>query len=232
MVVQDSLLFYQLLLPICDVNNYDIVDDPMQNYFSNVETFSARYAFDIRLLGSYGYNFKVPKITKSVKFDGVVICDGVIVGSNGALYRKWKYNGSYFDGEILNRIHLRRWLQIKRVMKLCNNKDAPKRSDTNYVPAYKFDFIYKDIVHKVNSIKKWYELDQSGDETTWGHGGFGDKGSGLPGCITKKPVISKDGHIFTTSDVSRIQPREYVHCHKIHDLFQPKTSTFSTRALI
>ena len=59
MVVQDALFFYHILLPIFDVNNSGIVDDLRQNYFSDVETFSARYAFYIGLLGFYGQNFKV-----------------------------------------------------------------------------------------------------------------------------------------------------------------------------
>ena len=46
MVVQDPILFYQLIVPVCDVNKSCIVDDPRQNNFSDVETFSARYAFE------------------------------------------------------------------------------------------------------------------------------------------------------------------------------------------
>ena len=42
---QDSCeIFYIILsglLPICDVKNSGIVDDPKKNYFSDVETFSA-----------------------------------------------------------------------------------------------------------------------------------------------------------------------------------------------
>ena len=44
-------------------------------------------------------------------------------------------------------------MQIKRVMKLYNNKDAPKHGDTNYDPDYRFEFVYKAIVHNVNAIK-------------------------------------------------------------------------------
>ena len=62
MVVQDALFFYHILLTICDVNNSGIVDNTRKNYFSYVENFSARYTFDIGLLGSYSYNFKVPTI--------------------------------------------------------------------------------------------------------------------------------------------------------------------------
>ena len=138
--MQYSLLVYQILLMICDVNNSGIFDDPRHNYFSNVETFCARYIFGIGLLGSYGHNFKVPKIYELVKFDGVVIYYCLRGGNYGEFYCRWKYNGSGFDKEIPNSINLGRCLQIKCVIKLCNNKDAPKRSGTNYNPAYNIWF--------------------------------------------------------------------------------------------
>ena len=101
-------------------------------------------------------------------------------------------------------------------MKLCNNKDAPKCGDTNYDPVYKFDFIYKAIFHNFNYTTKLADLEQSGYETTWGHGGFGEKGSILIGRIIGKPGISKGGQIVITCDVSRILPQVYGHRHKIH----------------
>ena len=54
MVVQDHLLLYHILPPICDVKKSGIVDDPRYNYFSDVETFPNQYIFDIGLLESYG----------------------------------------------------------------------------------------------------------------------------------------------------------------------------------
>ena len=140
------------------VNNSGIFDYPRHNYFIYVETLSARYAFDIGLLSSYGYNFKVPTIDYLVKFYGVFIRDGVRGGIDGAFYCRWKYNGSDFDEEITSSINLGRWLQIKRVMRLYNNKDVPKRGDTNYNPSYKLDLIYNHIVHNINSITKWATL--------------------------------------------------------------------------
>ena len=116
--MQDYLFFYQLLLQICDVNNYGIVYDTRQNYFSDAETFSACYEFYIGILGSYGHNFKVTNFDELVKFDGVVIHVGVRGLSDGEFYRIWKYNGYGFDEEILNRINIGCWLQIKRVIKL------------------------------------------------------------------------------------------------------------------
>ena len=110
-----------------------------------------------------------------VKFDGVVICHRVRGGSDGAFYCIWQYNGSGFDEEISNSINIGRWSQIKCVMKLCNNKDAPKNGDTNYKPDYKFGLIYKAIVYNITDITKWADIEQSGDETTWGHCGFSEK---------------------------------------------------------
>ena len=90
------------------------------------------------------------------------------------------------------------------VVPLVTTKDAPKSGDTNYKPDYKFDLIYKAIFRNVNTIIKWSDLDQSGDKTTWGHGGFDEKGSGLTGRITGKPGISKSGQIILTSLVITI----------------------------
>ena len=101
-----------------------IVDDPRQNYFIDVETFSNRYVFDIGFLGSYGHNFKVLTIDELLQINGVVIHDRVREGSDSALYHIWQYNGSYFDEEISNSIDLRSWLHIKLVIKLCNNKNV------------------------------------------------------------------------------------------------------------
>ena len=106
MVVQGDILFYQLLPLICDVSNSGIVDDPIHNYFSDAETFSACYEFYIGILGSYGHNFKVTNFDELVKFDGVVIHVGVRGVSDGEFYRIWKYNGYGFDEEILNRINI------------------------------------------------------------------------------------------------------------------------------
>ena len=72
--------------------------------------------------------------------------------------------------------------------------------------------------YNANAITKWAELEKSCDETTWVHGGFGEKGSGLTGRITGKPGISKGGQIVITSDVSRIRPLVYVHRHNFHKL--------------
>ena len=142
------------------------------------------------------------KIDKLVHFDVVVVRDGVIVGSNGGIYRRWMY-GADFDSFVSVSIPYSRWLAVKRVIKLCNNDTAPKRGEAGYNPAYKLDMIYNTIIKNTNAITDAADLDQCGDETTCGHGGYGEAGTGLVGRIMGKPGISKVGHIVITSYVNR-----------------------------
>ena len=53
----DCLFFYQLLLPICNVEESGVEDDPRMLYYSEVENCSNLYAIQIGLGGSYGHSF-------------------------------------------------------------------------------------------------------------------------------------------------------------------------------
>ena len=66
--------------------------------------------------------------------------DGVHGGSVGVMYWKW-VEGSDYDEVIVESINHLRWLQIKRTVKLNNNANLPKRGETGYDPAYKFDLL-------------------------------------------------------------------------------------------
>jgi hypothetical protein len=211
----DALFFYQLLLPICDPTKSGIKGDPRKAFYSKVEGFTNSYAYSIGLGGAYGHRFKSIDLHELVHFDGVVVRDGVRGGSNGALYRRWM-EGADRDELIVESIHHCRWLQIKRVIKLCNNETAPKRGEPGYNPAYKYDMLYDVLIENLNAITEEAELDLCGDETTWGHGGFGEAGSGLIGRIINKPGVTKGGQIVMISDVHRIRPRAFLHRHKLH----------------
>ena len=215
MEIGDALFFYQLLLPMCDPAQSGIDGDPRKAFYSKVEGFTNSYAYSIGLGGSYGHKFKPVDLDELVRFDGVVVRDGVRGGSNGALYRRWA-DGADHDEFTRESIRHCRWLQIKRVIKLCNNETAPKRGEPGYDPAYKYDMIYDTLIENLNAITEEAELDLCGDETTWGHGGFGESGSGLIGRIINKPGITKGGQIVMVSDVNRIRPRAYMHRHKLH----------------
>ena len=124
------------------------------------------YAYSISLGGSYGHKFKRVELHELVRFDGVVVKDGVCGGSVGAMYRRWVDGRDYYE-VIEDSINHSQWLQIKRTVKLNMNSTCPKRGEPGYDPAYKFDFIYKTLVHNVNCTSKHAESNQCGDETTW-----------------------------------------------------------------
>ena len=102
-----------------------------------------------------------------------IVCDGVKGCSGGAIYCRWMPGSDYDDNIYQSQTH-RRWLQIKRVKKLCFNNLAAKKGEDGYDPAYKFDYIYCCRVHNVNSITAEAELDLCGDETTWATNSFGE----------------------------------------------------------
>jgi hypothetical protein len=60
--------------------------------------------------------------------------------------------------EIAGAIMHTRWLQVKRVYKICCDNDlAPKKGEPDFDPTYKYDYIYKCLVHNIN------EFNQLGD---------------------------------------------------------------------
>ena len=111
----------------------------------------------------------------------------------------------------------RKKLLTKKCYKLCNNDTAPTRGEDKGDHAYKFDLIYKVITSNVNNITKHACLDLTGDETAWGHAGYGETGSGITGRIMNKPGISKGGQVVIISDTRRIRPCSYMHRHKLHE---------------
>jgi hypothetical protein len=201
---------------MCDPKMPGINGDARKAFCSKVETFSNLYAIQIGLGGSYGHIFKNVTLGELVRFDGVVVHDGVKGGSNGAIYRRWM-DGADYDSLIQGSITHTRWLQIKRVLKLNNNQTSLRRGEEGYNPAFKFDLIYDVMISNLNAVTKYAEADQCGDETTWGHGGYGKAGSGLAGRIMGKLGITRGGQVIVVSDVSRCRPRAYVHRHKLHE---------------
>ena len=73
MTTCDALLFYQLLLPMCDPTKSGITADPRKALYSKVEGFTNSYAYSIGLGGSYGHRFKSVDLHELVHFDGVVV---------------------------------------------------------------------------------------------------------------------------------------------------------------
>ena len=110
----------------------------------------------------------------------------------------------------------RRWLQIKTVKKSCNKNTVDPKFHDDYDPTYKYDYIYKKIIHNIKFLSKHTELDQTGDKTSWETASPGEKGAGVTfrvkgntevtnGC---QPVLVCEGHL--------VFPCTNIHRHKLH----------------
>ena len=190
---QDALFFFQLLFPICDTSKSGIDGDPRMSYYSKVQRWSAKYASEIGLFDDYGHVFHPPKTTELLYFDMALVRDGVVGGSDGAIYRRWQPGKKTYDADIAASLTWSCWKEIKRVLKLCDNSTAKKRGEEGYDLAYKFDYIVKCLVHNINCITEDAELDLCGDETTWAHMGFGERLTALLARIMRKPGVTKGG---------------------------------------
>ena len=216
----DALFFLQLLLPIADPAMSGISEDPRMPYYSNVERWSRKYASSIGCGGSYGHAFAEPFIEDFVRFDSVVVRDGVHGGSSGAIYLRWDKRSTCFDQDIADSMTHTRWLQLKRIFKLCDNDTAPRRGQEGYNPAYKYDYIFRYIIENLNAITKYADLDLCGDETTFPTQAFGEAGCNLVARRVGKPGVTKGGQIVLLCDVHHNRPRAYIHRHNLNERFE------------
>ncbi len=217
----DALFFHQLILPVHDTKTKTVAGDPRKPFYTEVAKWSNLYAIgELDIMGSgYGHKFNPVLPAEMLQWDGTIVMDGVLGGSNGAILRRFDERGGNnksYDCHIASAFTKTRWLEVKRVTKLCNNLTAKKRGEDGYDPAYKFDYIYDTIVHNVNALTLNVGLDLCADETSYGFNGWGETGSGILGLILNKPGITRGGQIVMVSDVDRIRPRAYVHRHKLH----------------
>jgi hypothetical protein len=213
----DALFFYQLLFPIGDPKRSGVEGDLRMPFYTDVTGFTNIYgASELGMAGTYGHKFKPASLEEMVKFDGIVHRHGVRGGGPG-IHLRWDPTDSDYDDCVYNAMSHTRFLQLKRLYKLNNNFLAPKRNQPGYNPAYKYDMIYKTPIYNINWVTKKAGLDQCGDETTWGFGGYGEPGSGLVSWILGKPGITKGGQTVIISDVDRLRPRAYIHRHKKHE---------------
>ena len=215
--VPDSLFFLQLILPICDPKQSGIVDDPRSPYYTECTKFSNLYKYQSSIGSTYGHSVKEVENHEFVRFDGCLIRDGVR-GGDGAIYRRWNKESACSDEYIQSGMTVSRWHQLKRVFKLNNNDTSPKAGQDGYNPCSKYDLIYEVICANVIALTKHAELDLTGDETTWAHQGFGEKGANNLRRVVGKPGVSKGGQIAIISATNRVRPYWYQHRHR----FTPK----------
>ena len=219
----DALFFYDLILPIHDTSNNGTVEgDPRMRHYPHVAECTQVYAItDLKICGSgRGHHFNETSPQELLPWDGILVFDGVLGGSKGAMLRRWdcrQPDNSSFNKLIHDSMSPSRWLELKRAIKLNNNLTATKRGDPNHDPCQKYDYTYKCICYNTNAITKHASLDLCGDETTWMNASFAEPGSGVISRGLEKPGGSRGGQTVIISDVERVRVRAYVHRHKLHE---------------
>ncbi len=153
-----------------------------------------------------------------VQFNGVLFHDRSLGGSNGAIYQRWDPKNDNYLEKIRNAMTIvTRYGELKRNLKLCNNDACPKRGEQEYNPSYKYDLVYKCIVNNKNAISRKADETQVIDETTWGHSGYGESGTGVTGRLHNKNKVSKGGQTVLMMDRHRFCIHAYLHRNKIYD---------------
>ena len=75
-----------------------------------------------------------------------------------------------------------------------------------------------------NAITEYAEENQTVDETTWGHSGYGEAGNGITTRLMNTKV-NKGGQTSLITDSRRYRPRAYIHHHKLHKQGEEQTSS-------
>ena len=209
----DALFFYQLILPICDPSKSGIENDPRKPFYTNVTHLSNLYKHQQQFGNIYGHHISEAAVQEFLRWDGIIVRDGIRGGTNGALYRRWMTDTACYDKYVCDAMSYERWVQLKRIYKLNNNDTAKKRGEEGYNPASKYDLIYDVITSNVRALTKYADLDLTGDETTWGFQGYAERGAKVVYRIQGKPGVSKGGQTVIVSAVNRIRPYWYQHRH-------------------
>ena len=128
----DALFFYQLILPICNPQHSGVKDDPRKSYYHDIEGYTNSSRYHSGMGGSYGHEWNPVNLKELTNWDGILIRDGVLGGTQGAIHRRWDAEGPCYAAEIATAMSLRRFQDMKRSLKLCNNYEVPKRGQGEY----------------------------------------------------------------------------------------------------
>jgi hypothetical protein len=158
-------------------------------FYSNISVFTNMYAMWKGAGSGYGHDFTPVSIPELVHWAGVPLRNGALDGKPATLFHRWKEHDPRYDPIIAENIKLSRWRQIKRYFKLSMGIEEKKRGEAGYDPCVKYDYIYRCLVHNMNYLTEFADLDGTIDETTWGFSGFsGDAG----GRLMNKPKSKGD----------------------------------------
>jgi hypothetical protein len=177
----DSFFFYQLLLPITP-----------RSVTSLATAKRVANACKFGMEATYGVVFWPVTLQEVVNFEGIVHHHGVPGGGAG-IHLCWDPSTSDFDELVYKTMSYTRFLQTKRIYKLCNNYASPRQKGAGYNPTYKFDKIYNMQIFNINWLSEKACDNLCSDKSMYHFGGYGEAGMGLIFLIIDKPGIAKGG---------------------------------------
>ena len=83
---------------------------------------------------------------------------------------------------------------------MCNNDTVAKRGQPGYNPTYKYNCIFKTIIHYINYLTEKAELDATIDETSFTTASPSEKDAGVTFRVRRKPGVSKGRQAVLISD--------------------------------
>ena len=121
---QDALLFYQMILPICDTRRSDIVDDGRESYYSKVANFTNINKARVHDAG-YGHIIRDVDPAECVHHDGILFSHGAWGGGHDIHLRWDKYdqNNIKYRKDITDCMFYTRFINIKKILKWNDNKE-------------------------------------------------------------------------------------------------------------
>lgn len=210
--------FWNQLLPIIDPAKSGVPGDTRMPYYTKVLSNSNIYTARHRNVGgTYGHAFKTHELKEHVNLDGVLMRNGVL-GGDQALHLRWDSNDSVYDELIASTFTYERFCQLKQTMKLDDiSEQRPRRTDKDYDPTYKYDYIYKCSIWNIRWSTKKAADDLCGDESTWAFHGYGEARSGVCSQIKGKPGVTRGGQMVFATDGYRPRPYVYMARHKMYE---------------
>ena len=185
------LLFLNMLLPIHEIDETGIEDDNRMPFWAWASRYTNAYAGSGKRGSGYGHKWETVEPYELIRFAGVPIRNGSLDGRPGSIYKRWDKTSPMHDEETANSMTVARFQMIKRNLKLCHNMQATPRGQPGYDPCFRYDFILKSLVFNTNQVTKKAPDDATGDETTWGYGGFSAE---CGGRLVNKPFSKGEPH--------------------------------------
>ncbi len=97
-----------------------------------------------------------------------------------------------FDQEIMEAMHLRRWLDIKACLQQNAFWEEKKKTDEGYDPTQKFRLVWDVMTHNMNQLIHKGGLDLTLDETTWPNSSY----VGIQGPLQGKKTDKGGQHVL------------------------------------